>query len=317
MEKRRTFLKNGLMLCAAAGASTLPLQIFGTTAVNWAKEVLTFGLLTDLHHDLIKDGVERVNGFVSEMNNIKPDFILQIGDFCTPKPANKPLMDAWNSFNGARYHVIGNHDMDGGFTHDQVVDFWNAKGKYYSFDLKDYHFIVLNGNERPENDTSKGYPRSISKTQYNWLKKDLEETKLPVLIFCHQGIDNDLDGIKEGAMLRLLFERVNKAAGVAKIKAVFSGHNHEDYHNCYNGVNYVQINSASYQFGRNKSGYEFVHTKAPLWATVSVLSNGNIRIKGTSSVYQDGSTVYAKSDYDGYPTVPTISDRVITFSKKA
>lgn len=300
------------MLAGLAGLHALPLEAAAEMGSDLpAKAVLCFGLLTDLHHDLIKDGVSRVNAFVEEMNSVKPDFILQMGDFCTPKPANKTLMETWDKFDGEKHHVIGNHDVDGGFSHDQVVDFWKSKGIYYSFDLKGYHFIILNGNERPANDTSKGYPRSITETQYQWLKNELESTDLPVIIFCHQGIDNDLDGIREGAMLRLLFERTNNKAGFEKIKAVFSGHNHEDYHNVYNGINYIQINSAAYQFGRKGRDYEFAHTKDPLWALVTIYANGTMKVKGKSSTYMDGSKEYAGSDYPGYATTPVISDRMI------
>lgn len=310
-QKRRGFLKQGLLLTGLAGFHSAPLKALTESGHdNYSKEVLSFGLLTDLHHDLIRDGTSRVDAFIEEMNRVKPDFIMQMGDFCTPKPANKTLMAAWERFEGAKYHVIGNHDVDGGFNHHQVVDFWKSQGIYYSFNLKGYHFIVLNGNELSENEKSEGYPRSISRNQYNWLKDDLEGTNLPVLIFCHQGIDNDLDGIREGAILRLLFEKTNKKAGFSKVKAVFSGHNHEDYHNLYNGINYIQINSASYQFGRKGKDYEFAHSIDPLWALVTIYTNGTIRIKGKSSMYRDGKE-YNSSDYNGYPTVPLISDRII------
>ncbi len=311
MEKRRNFLKQGLLL----GASTLVAKPFvalaATSQPKPTKELVRFGVFADLHHDLIKDGQQRVAAFITEMKQLKPDFILQMGDFCTPKPANKTLMEVWNSFEGDKHHVIGNHDTDGGFTHDQVVDFWKARGKYYSFDLHSYHFVILNGNERPLNDTSKAYPRSILDEQYNWLQQDLDSTKLPVIVFCHQGIDNDLDGLKEGNIIRILFERVNKKAGFQKVKAVFSGHHHEDYHNVYNGINYIQINSIAYQFGRTRNSYEFAHTKEPIWALVTLYSNGTIKIKGKSSSYVNGNAKYAESAYNGYPTVPQISDRTI------
>lgn len=310
MDKRRDFIKKGLLLAGTAG---LPFEVLSANSEDQqAKEVLKFGIFADLHHDLIKDGLQRVTAFIAEMKQLKPDFIVQMGDFCVPKPANKPVLDVYNSFEGAKHHVIGNHDTDGGFTHDQVVDFWNSKGKYYSFDLNAYHFVILNGNERPPNDTSKAYPRSINRDQYNWLEQDLQATKLPVIIFCHQGIDNDLDGINEGNLIRILFERINKQAGFQKVKAVFSGHHHEDYLNVYNGINYVQVNSISYQFGYTKDSYEYAHTKDPLWAVVTLYSDGKIKIKGKSSSYVNGVSQYAESNYKGYPTVPTISDRIIS-----
>lgn len=311
MEKRRNFLKQSLLLLGAGSLATSPLTVFAAPPAEQPKEVLKFGIFADLHHDLIKDGLQRVQAFVAEMKQLKPDFIVQMGDFCTPKPANQVVLDAFNSFEGAKHHVIGNHDTDGGFTHDQVVDFWQSKGKYYSFDLHSYHFVVLNGNERPPKDTSKGYPRSINQEQYDWLKQDLDSTKLPVIVFCHQGIDNDLDGIREGNMIRILLERANQKAGFQKVRAVFSGHHHEDYHNVYNGVNYVQVNSISYQFERTKDSYQFAHTVEPIWALVTLYSNGTLKIKGKSSSYANDTTKQNQQFYDGYPTVPRISDRTI------
>ncbi|WP_157766418.1 metallophosphoesterase family protein [Pedobacter ginsengisoli] len=272
---------------------------------------MRIGICTDLHQDLIKDGEKRLQSFITEMNQAKPDFIIQMGDFCIPKEKNKNLMEIWNQFTGPKYHVIGNHDTDGGFTHDQVVDFWSAKGKYYSFDTNGYHFVVLNGNERPEGDTSKGYPRSINAAQIKWMKQDLEATSLPTIVFCHQGIDNDQDGLKEGALIRLIFERVNQKAGFHKVQFVFSGHHHEDYHNIYNGTNYVQINSISYQFTHPVKGYDFAHTKEPLWALLTIHTNGTAEIKGRKSEYMGQEASQNDPEYNGYPNVPYISDRVI------
>jgi 3',5'-cyclic AMP phosphodiesterase CpdA len=220
-------------------------------------------------------------------------------------------MDIWNQFKGPKYHVIGNHDVDGGFTHGQVVEFWNAKGEYYSFDMNNYHFVVLNANERSSLDPAKGYPRSITHEQLQWLKQDLDSTRNPVIIFCHQGIDNDMDGVIEGDQVRIIFERANQHAGFKKVRLVISGHHHEDYHNIYNGINYVQINSISYQFNHLKKGYSFALTQTPLWALITVYSNGTIEVNGKKSSYIDPIPTNDLRDWDGYPTVPTISDRII------
>ncbi|WP_316794131.1 metallophosphoesterase family protein [Pedobacter frigoris] len=311
--KRRNFLINALIGGAAMTSTKEVLaSVKDSAAYAVKKPVVRIGICTDLHHDLIKDGEKRIQAFIDEMNILKPDFIIQIGDFCVPKEKNRPLMDIWNQFKGPKYHVIGNHDTDGGFTHDQVVDFWGAKGKYYSFDTNGYHFVVLNGNERPEGDTSKGYPRSITKQQVQWMKKDIESTSLPVIVFCHQGIDNDMDGIKEGALLRLVFENINKKASFKKIRLVLSGHNHEDYLNTYNNIPYLQINSMAYQFSHPEKGYAFAHTEDPLWAVLTINPNGTMDLKGTKSTYVSFDMNSNSPEYNGYPTVPWISDRHIT-----
>lgn len=276
------------------------------------KTLLRIGICADLHQDLINDGEKRLQAFIVEMKQLKPGFIIQMGDFCVPKEKNIPLMNIWNQFEGPKYHVIGNHDIDGGFTQDQVVDFWKAKGKYYSFDTNSYHFIVLNGNERPSDDLSKGYPRSITKEQREWMEQDIDATSLPVIVFCHQGIDNDMDGIKEGNLIRLQFERANKKAGFSKVQMVFSGHNHEDYCNVYNKIHYVQINSMSYQFTHPEKGCDFAHCKDSIWAFLTIYTNRTMEIKGKKSEYENGLKAWQNAtDYDGNPTVSIISDRTI------
>lgn len=310
--KRRNFLISTLIGTGSlSGIQNLYAKRETSEALSGKKPLVRIGICTDLHQDLIKDGEKRLQSFITEMNHSKPDFIIQMGDFCIPKEKNKNLMEIWNQFTGPKYHVIGNHDTDGGFTHDQVVDFWSAKGKHYSFDTNGYHFVVLNGNERPDGDTSKGYPRSMNAAQIKWMKQDLEATNLPTIVFCHQGIDNDQDGLKEGALIRLIFERINKKAGFNKVQFVFSGHHHEDYHNVYNGINYVQINSISYQFTHPVTGYDFAHTKEPLWAFLTIYTNGTAEIKGRKSEYMGQEATQNDPNYNGYPNVPYISDRVI------
>lgn len=308
--RRRNFLKQSAIAGIAATSIT---KAFGMVPyTEKGKVLINFGICTDLHHDLIKDGEKRLQAFIEEMNQLKPHFIIQTGDFCMPKEKNRPLMEIWDQFKQPSYHVLGNHDTDGGFTHDQVITFWKATGKYYSFDQNGYHFVVLNGNERPQGDTSQAYPRSIGKEQINWMKKDIENTRLPVIIFCHQGIDNDQDGIKEGSLIRLIFERLNQKAGFNQIRLVFSGHHHEDYHNIYNNIHYIQINSMSYQFSHAEAGDGYASTKDPLWAYVSIYDNGIIKIKGKKSVYPNPENQHSAAGYNGYPTVPYISDRIIS-----
>lgn len=311
--KRRNFLKTTAIAGLLSGSAG---SLAASSLSDENELMMSIGICADLHQDLITDGPQRLQGFIDEMNRIKPDFILQMGDFCEPKASNQVIMDTWNKFAGQKYHVIGNHDRDGGFSFDDVVKFWDSKGAHYSFDYKGYHFVVLNGNEKEADDTYKGYPRSVGKEQRIWMEKDIEATALPTIIFCHQGIDNDMDGVNEGNRLRIAFEDINKKAGFTKVQLVFSGHHHENYHNVYNGVHYVQINSISYQFSHPEAGYDFIPSKEPIWAVVNIYTYGLIKIKGKKSEYRDGLTSWKNApDYDAYPTVPEISDRVIRIEK--
>jgi len=63
-----------------------------------------------------------------------------------------------------------------------------------------------------------GYARSINETQRNWLEADIDSTSLPVIVFCHQPLDNDIGGIDQANWVRTIFDRANQKAGHAKVK---------------------------------------------------------------------------------------------------
>lgn len=295
-----------------------------------ADKKVRFGVIADLHHDIMHDGIERLSAFISDMNKKTPDFIIQMGDFCMPKKTNAPLMEVWNEFKGPKYHVIGNHDTDGGFKPDEVVDFWKAKGKYYSFDRNGFHFVVLNGNEHNESKSRpEGYARFISATQLDWLRKDLEASVLPSVICCHQGLDNDSGGLENGTLLRYTLEQANQKAGWKKVILVLSGHHHQDYYNRINDIHYVQINSASYQWlgddfkeiryseAVDKARPNIKYTvpyQEPLWAMIEIDHKGRITIQGKKTVFVGSSPekLGVKADDYIYPIVPYISSRNLT-----
>lgn len=293
---------------------------------------LRIGICADIHMDTTYDGKQRLEAFIEAMQKENPDMVVQLGDFCGPKPENAALMNTWNRFTGPKYHVIGNHDTDGNFTKQQVVDFWGMPAAYYSFDQKGYHFMVLDGNDTyPEKDPRHKYWSYIGPEQMEWMEKDLAATRTPVIVFVHQGLDNDIGGVENAVQVRAIFDRHNSKAGKNKVLMVFSGHHHEDYHNVINGIHYVQINSMSYKWlGK---GYEHVpYTeevnkqftwtkwtapyKDPLWAMVQIDAKGNVHIKGkTSSFVGKTPLELGRPKYpSGYPEVPFISDRKIALS---
>ncbi len=237
---RRDFLK----LSSLAGAAmVLPIDVF---ADNGLREHIEIGLIADVHQDVMHDGEERLQVFVDEANNRKPDFIIQMGDFCRPYDYNKQFLNIWNSFKGDKYHILGNHDMDGGFSRDQARGFWKMPSNYYSFDKKGIHFIVLDGND-PNPKPFSGYNRYIDKEQQEWLKTDLKNTDKPTVVFSHQTLElEETGGIANFKEVQDILEAANKNAGFQKVLCCLSGHHHTDFMARINTIYYVQINSASY-----------------------------------------------------------------------
>jgi len=326
---RRKFITTGSIGAIAVGTK-LPLNIRRNTDDFPA---LRFGLCADLHQDFYYDAPRRLSHFIDDMIEKKPDFIVQMGDFCRPEPQNKVIMDIWNKFPGNKYHVLGNHDAEHGFTKDQVMAFWNSKGKYYTFDQNGYHFVVMDGNDiNPEHTTPWKYERYISAEQLAWLEQDLQKTSKPTIIFCHQGLDNDSGGIENATKVRSILDRANQAAGFKKVLLVFSGHHHQDYHNQVNGIHYIQINSMSYFWQGNKYAespfgeelnkkypllVKMNHYKDPLWAYIEISTNGELKMHGTKSQFLGKSpAALGMPEFERiFPVVPQISDRHIKLTK--
>lgn len=228
----------------------------GTVLLPWtnslaqgltAKNKLRIGLIADLHHDIMHDSMERLLSFINQSNSTGADFIIQMGDFCVPKDKNKELLDSYRSFKGSSYHILGNHDTDGGFSREETMKFWGMKRRYYSFDHSGFHFVILDGNDANPKPWS-GYNRYINKEQQEWLRQDLGKTDLNTFVFSHQTIENEEGGVANFLEIRNILEEANESKGDNKIIACFSGHHHTDYMTSINDIYYIQINSASYRW---------------------------------------------------------------------
>jgi predicted phosphodiesterase len=260
-------------------------------------EPVTFGLCADVHQDVMHDAVERMSVFVSAMNERKVDFVAQLGDFCQPKEANRRFLETFHSFEGPRYHVRGNHETDGGFDADQLKSFWGIESTTYTFEHGGVRFLVLDGNERHENAPG-GYARHVGSEQLAWLAAELEQTAGPVVILCHQSLEN-ASGLDNGAAVRAVLEHANERAGWRRVLACFSGHHHLDALVEVAGIPYVQVNSMSYYWvGGNHSHRSYpdhIHAnhayieyttpyRDPIWATVTIDPDaGELRIEGVRS----------------------------------
>jgi Icc protein len=144
---------------------------------------LRLGLISDVHQDVMHDSVERIAAFVEAMEREQAQGIVNLGDFCVPHARNDAFLAAFDRFAGSKLHVLGNHDTDGGYKREQVLDYWKSPARYFSRDEHGLHLVVLDGNDP---DGKKGYPCSVNDEQIAWLEKDLAATKAPTVIFIHQ-----------------------------------------------------------------------------------------------------------------------------------
>jgi len=256
-------------------------------------DALRFGLIADVHQDVMHDAPRRVELFVRALEKAGADFVCELGDFCQPHARNRNFFDRWARFDGPRHHALGNHDMDGGYSREETVAYYGMPALHYSFDFKGVHCIVLDGND--PGGQAPGYKRYIGESQAKWLALDLARTERPVLVFSHQPLDH-AGGIENGAASRKILEAANDKEEKQKVLACFSGHLHQDYARRVKGIVYVQINSASYLWLAKKFAHksydDSIHEahpwiertapyEDPLWALVTVdLHRGVLTIRG-------------------------------------
>ncbi len=198
---RRHFFKH---LGVATSTLALPIPFYSSCKTNKiiSKESspLVFGIMADVHADLIPDKMERLEKFINKAISKDVDFIVQLGDFCFPKKENLDFLNLWNKFKKHKYHLLGNHDMDVS-SKKETMSFWGMQEEYYSFDEKDIHFVVLDPNYLYYDNQYKAYDTAnfyvndnwrtyIPPEQIEWLINDLRNTKLHTIILSHQSLIN-------------------------------------------------------------------------------------------------------------------------------
>ena len=248
---RREFI--GTLAAASA------VRAFGMTPTDVAP-VVRFGFITDCHYAAhipekpgerrrYREGLAKMRTFVQTMNGLKPDFVVEGGDFKdlgrTPEESLSYL-DAIEAefarFEGPRYHVLGNHDHDNISKGDFLAHISNAGQEsakaWYSFDVKGVRFIVLDACYKSDGTP---YDRGrfswrdtfLPPEQVEFLRSELESAPGPCVPIVHQQLDAEDDTcIANAAEVRRVIEESGK------VKCVIQGHWHEGSFREIGGIAY-------------------------------------------------------------------------------
>lgn len=247
--KRRELLK-GMGLAAGltlAGESSL----LAMQNNKGKKPALRVAHITDVH---IREGdraMERFTKCLEEIKKKKVDFFLNGGDSINDASYDnvkrEQVTEQWQLWDECLktisgydiYSCIGNHDpwwaapapSDEMYGKPYTIKRLGIPNRYYSFSKKNWHFIILDGN-------NKGI--SLDEEQFAWLEKELEQlpASTPVLLMSHFPILGTTPilvggGHSDNKKLKDLFYRHKD-----KVKVCLSGHNHLLDRTYYNGVWY-------------------------------------------------------------------------------
>lgn len=326
MPSTHTFTRRNFIRTATTASFAFAIPKLAFAKFRRSVQPVKFGLITDLHQDIMHDGLERMQAFVREMSIQRPDALIQLGDFAYPNKKNKAVIDLFNEAHAETLHVIGNHDTDAGHTKEQCLEVWGMPGRYYSQEIAGIKLIVLDGNDTGSPTHQGGYVSYVGEEQLEWLKTELATSEAPIIILSHQPLAGTIAVDNAEHLQDLLGQYANK------ILLAINGHTHIDDLLRIQGVTYLHLNSASYQWVggnfKHQSYSEAVHQQHPwishtcpyrdsLFATLVIdPATQTIRIEGQNSSWVGPSP--AALGTNGYPELhvgeevaPRIRDRQI------
>ena len=254
---------------------------------------IKFGVITDVHHGYTTDVHERLQLFIDAATEEEVDFIIELGDFSLAMNDEETgsFKDIWDSFDGPKYYVLGNHDMDENSKQD-VRDYLGIESNYYTFNMHGIHFIVMDDNHiKDANGNLIDYDHGnyhganrdwFGDEQLSWVTQDLANTDQATVVFRHAGIQG-----KEQRALENIISDANASAGYKKVLLALNGHGHKNEEEIVDGVPYVEIPSASYVWNNHQA--EPYTTANFAFVTINT-TNGTLGIDGRSEdiEYQEG-----------------------------
>lgn len=264
--QRRKFMQG-----MAGIAATLPqfTSAAVTDSSGSSSDEFTFVHCTDSHVQPLLNAPEGTARCFEHISSLKPDFAIAGGDQVSitdnlPTSECRQLYhlyaDVERSLACKVFRVVGNHDVVGFGHHSPVLRndplfgkalYEEEMGKrYYSFDYKKWHFIVLDSiNILP----FRSYSGLIDQEQLDWLTNDLRgvDAARPVAITTHIPLAtawsalhpfppgttpglSDMPGqiVDNNLAVRKLFQAHN-------LKLVMQGHTHVWETVAFNGVQYI------------------------------------------------------------------------------
>jgi hypothetical protein len=172
------------------------------------------------------------------MQDLKPDFVMHLGDLVYPAFLAGQMDQKFFSINhrlfrqAPFFYALGNHDRYGNLT-GVFDEFYlptnSATGTdiFYSFDHGDAHFAVLDTDLQARADYSPG------SVQYQWLEQDLARTDKPWKILCfhhsirssgvHRHDDYNYNGIDDRLELQ---NSIGQLAAKYHVPVILTAHEH-------------------------------------------------------------------------------------------
>lgn len=187
----------------------------------------------------------------------KLDFVVHLGDLIDGGLDNLDrVLPVFSRLPGPRYHVLGNHDLSAGRA--EVMSRLGLSNPYYNFEVKGWHFIVLDGMQVSAADPAgrqklaglraAGSPNAqewnggVGSEQLRWLRARLHDATAVgdrAVVFCHFPVLPESSSPEHvlwdyADVLHILEDEPALAMYMA-------GHDHRGGYAARNGVHYVTM----------------------------------------------------------------------------
>ena len=204
---------------------------------------------------------QKLQTCVNHLNTLDLAFVVHLGDFIDKEFESFAVVGPiYQQLMMPKYHVLGNHDFSVEDEYKKIVPkTLKLSRRYYDFGVKDWRFIVLDGNDLsfyayPEgskkhqratvyyeenNITSPKWNGGLSQKQLKWLERVLKKATRKnekVMLYCHFPIyPENVHNLWNAAEVVALLEKY------PCVKAYLNGHNHEGNYGQKSGIHFLTL----------------------------------------------------------------------------
>jgi len=234
---------------------------------------ITFGVISDIQYcddepsgtRYYRNSIQKLEESVQKLNSQNLDFAIQLGDLIDKDlESYDTILQIYKKLNMKSYHVLGNHEFSVADSDKKnIFSTLGLENGWYDFKIKNWRFVVLDGNDLSFQAVSLGEKKhrkveqiynklknedaenaqkwngALSQEQLNWLRTTLEKSnknKEKVILFCHFPVlpfeSHVLWNAKE------IIDLIEKYDGVV---AYINGHNHQGNYIFHNNIHFLNI----------------------------------------------------------------------------
>jgi predicted phosphodiesterase len=214
------------------------------------KPDVQFGLISDVQYAEKPEAIGKhyalslhaLSNCVMELNQKDLDFTIQLGDIIdggqNAEKELKAINMVYNQLRMPHYHVLGGHDFEG-LDRQITMALLGLNRGYYSFDIKQWHFIILNTYAAISLNASES-GGGLDEEQLLWLNQELSQAQnqnKSVIVFGHLPLIEKTGRytVWNAAKVIKVFEKYSC------VKAYFSGHLHDNWGVLQNDIHYIVV----------------------------------------------------------------------------